>query len=595
MIQSKTYYICLLALVLVVWFYITPVFVQAIDCEPGAMVSSCNGEPCSDGTACSYGYKYCVWDKDGNYITNCLIHTNNCETQCKAPENDPCKYKPDTHWNSEVGVCACNASATKWGSSVCTGVCGEFINVGKDCHGNEVLGDTGQVLASDPNCRANCCDPTDDWNTDLGRCAPRGAPQAPAPAPAAGGGSPVAPAPASGGTPASGCSSNSDCSSRNTQICIGSETRECKGICDLANSYGDSNGCGQDCGTVVASNPLHCGQNGNPTPASGGGNAPAPANPAPAPGTVNISGRVVDKAGKPLPNIIINKGQNTTNGQTWQPGNECAIGAATTDNNGYFSFANVPVGRAFCLRMPQVTGYNQTTPNYECQIAGRNSGTIKCGNGTAVDLAADNAYNFNFTSTGSPSTPTCSISLDKSSVTAGGTATATVTGYGYNPVKLWVERTNASAIVPALPGVYQKDNRTYYNVTGCDGSSQSCSASYQLNLPQGEYYLHCDVAKPNGGQCSGNPFCTYSNKGGNLACNGWKHCSASDNAEFTVGAGSQPATPVCKGDFNNDGKVDDTDLVSWDVSFSNQDNKAHCGLHGNTDLRDFHNWWTNKP
>lgn len=293
--------------------------------------------------------------------------------------------------------------------------------------------------------------------------------------------------------------------------------------------------------------------------------APAPA-PAPAANTVNLSGRVT-AAGSPIPNIIINKGQNTANGQIWQVGNECAIGTATTDNNGYFTFRNIPAGRAFCLRMPAVAGYNQTSSNFECQTAGKNNGNIKCGNGTTVDLAADNAYNFTFTSTGTPaSTPTCTISVASSSVAVGSDVSLTYSGNanksGTYDVKLYVEKADGTPLTAAIGELVNNRGKNYYRLDTCKSvDSASCNGSKSVStaagagdvthLPPGDYLAHCNAeTRDTATQCSGNPFCEFNGNpaGTAIDCSQWKSCSGTANQRggdvvaFTVTAGTVAPT-----------------------------------------------------
>lgn len=118
---------------------------------------------------------------------------------------------------------------------------------------------------------------------------------------------------------------------------------------------------------------------------------------------VTLKGRVVDeKTGKGISGVPING----------DPGNNCTVESATSDNNGNFTIdktavgAPIATGTGFCLRVPQsgVSGYTLLSSsvgkgNIECQIAGGKFDPDACKNtgGKSLDLTTDDAYEFVYT------------------------------------------------------------------------------------------------------------------------------------------------------------------------------------------------------
>jgi len=112
-------------------------------------------------------------------------------------------------------------------------------------------------------------------------------------------------------------------------------------------------------------------------------------------GSVTLRGKVTNsQTGTGIPNAIINQGQ-----EIFQPENrECHIGTAETDGNGNFSFST-RADQAFCMRAPQITGFDGPDKSYECQIAGKKQDDLNCtmaGYGYGLDLASDESYNFSY-------------------------------------------------------------------------------------------------------------------------------------------------------------------------------------------------------
>ena len=131
---------------------------------------------------------------------------------------------------------------------------------------------------------------------------------------------------------------------------------------------------------------------------------------------------------------------------------------------------------------------------------------------------------------------TCTVTISQSAITYGNTVTVSYSGQG-DPgqnVDLFLERwQDAERIDPPL-NLQEVTNgsRTYYKMGICV-AGQSCQVNTPSDLPPGKYFTHCQISyAPD--PCSGNPYCSYENWGGSLACAGYQSCSNGDNALFVV-------------------------------------------------------------
>ena len=143
---------------------------------------------------------------------------------------------------------------------------------------------------------------------------------------------------------------------------------------------------------------------------------------------------------------------------------------------------------------------------------------------------------------------TCSVTVNGPS---GNGTSITVTGNAHiNPgsdtVRVWIEKPDMTAIVGGVTydyggvlGINAPNNGSnYYSIDNAfktSTNSTTVSSTFVVHAAPGTYNVHCDVPNDLNGntvRCSGNPNCTMN--GGALACAGWKDCSATDHATFTI-------------------------------------------------------------
>lgn len=118
--------------------------------------------------------------------------------------------------------------------------------------------------------------------------------------------------------------------------------------------------------------------------------------------------------------------------------------------------------------------------------------------------------------------PVCTMDLLSPSVVVPGTNNVflqlTAQSYSYpngmQQTHTYLERADGAQITPPAGTSYagSVSGHHFYKIDGLtvnsDGTGWPPSASEQLTLPLGNYYVHCD--EPNGGYiCSGNPYCSY--------------------------------------------------------------------------------------
>jgi hypothetical protein len=160
-----------------------------------------------------------------------------------------------------------------------------------------------------------------------------------------------------------------------------------------------------------------------------------------------------------------------------------------------------------------------------------------------------------------PPQSTCTVSAAPLSTTEGTATSVAVSGYSAgsgatNPdVRVVAVRqdgaaipdyNNSSVISPQSPLTVQQvqDPGTgyyFYDIrsAGCTppSGSDNCSSTTNVYLPEGDYYLYCDVPD-DPGKCSGNPFCDYEDLATspiiNCTPSGWVSCSDNDNLEYVV-------------------------------------------------------------
>lgn len=138
---------------------------------------------------------------------------------------------------------------------------------------------------------------------------------------------------------------------------------------------------------------------------------------------------------------------------------------------------------------------------------------------------------------------TCSISVPNNGVvTAGTPITVSYSGNNNNNtdpsdnVNLWLEQWNGGNAIAGFTPSWTDPvtGHKYFRLTSCSSSGNTeCTGSYDLTLPAGTYYAHCDL-QGSPGKCSGDPFCPYEGLGGTDDCTGWQSCSSSDNHIITV-------------------------------------------------------------
>ena len=147
---------------------------------------------------------------------------------------------------------------------------------------------------------------------------------------------------------------------------------------------------------------------------------------------------------------------------------------------------------------------------------------------------------------------TCNVMVSSTSVAVGAGLTATATGVGNStggePVRLYVERSDGSAIpMTILPGgtkqyIFPTSGKNYYELARCTSTNhQACTITKSLyNLPAGDYKVHCDLmTDPPPTRCTGDPFCDFNETDGIGSgledCHEWASCSDNDNTSFSVG------------------------------------------------------------
>lgn len=170
----------------------------------------------------------------------------------------------------------------------------------------------------------------------------------------------------------------------------------------------------------------------------------------------------------------------------------------------------------------------------------------------------------------------CSVSLSGKTVTLTWQNLTTATG-AEDKARLWLAQKDASRIqdLATRQGVRQEFCLDKTNEAGCTSSTAPTNKQFYyqlleetgtsgtktfdlstLNLPQGEYYLSCDVNSKEQ-RCSGNPFCNYEKPEGDapggLWCRSWRSCSLDstnkDHLYLDLREETQPGTSDKKARF----------------------------------------------
>jgi hypothetical protein len=157
----------------------------------------------------------------------------------------------------------------------------------------------------------------------------------------------------------------------------------------------------------------------------------------------------------------------------------------------------------------------------------------------------------------------CVVSVSNSKIAESQTVNVNFSGQpsAGNKVQLWLEEVNGNPLIHPEKIKYNdgsylnsatSNNKTYYRL---DSSADSGQRSGTLSLPEGKYFLHCDVNVTTGvNRCSGNPFCDYEvaacQSCGSTSCSSencsstWTGCSNSDSSCLEVtSSGTPTSTP----------------------------------------------------